>query len=301
MKWKKLGQIFIPSVISNYSYAMYPVVEIIDEKAGLIRIYYTHRDKNNYGFPSYFDAEIAAEEFRINYNHDEPIIDHSTLGHFDDSGVSLTSFVNTPSGTLLYYHGWNLGVTVPFRLSIGVAKRIKNSIFLKRLYQGPILDRSKEYPNFCSAPFVLFDNGLYKMWFSSGDPWLVTDKGPQVACHVGYAESRNGIDWVRYSTPAVSCDNNDHVVAAPCVIKDPDLYRMWYSYRGNKYRIGYAESLDGKVFVRKDNEVGITVSSDGWDSEMVCYPCVFDILNNRYMIYCGNSYGKTGFGFAIKS
>ncbi len=69
--------------------------------------------------------------------------------------------------------------------------------------------------------------------------------------------------------------------------------------RGEKYRIGYAESDDGQTFTRMDEEVGIGVSQDGWDSDMICYPCVFDLHDMRYMIYCGNEYGKTVFGLAI--
>ncbi len=77
---------------------------------------------------------------------------------------------------------------------------------------------------------------------------------------------------------------------------------MWYSYRkgdGTKYRIGYAHSNDGLHWTRKDNEVGIDVSKEGWDFEMICYPFVFDWKGNRYMLYNGNAYGKEGFGLAI--
>jgi hypothetical protein len=48
-----------------------------------------------------------------------------------------------------------------------------------------------------------------------------------------------------------------------------------------------------------DSEVGIDVSSAGWDSEMVEYPHVFDHQGTRYMLYNGNHYGETGFGYAI--
>ena len=30
---------------------------------------------------------------------------------------------------------------------------------------------------------------------------------------------------------------------------------MWYSYKGKNYKIGYAESMDGKSWVRKDSQV----------------------------------------------
>jgi hypothetical protein len=76
---------------------------------------------------------------------------------------------------------------------------------------------------------------------------------------------------------------------------------MWYSFRGNSYRIGYAESPDGITWTRRDEEAGIEISESGWDSEMLTYPWVFRHENTMYMLYNGNSYGKTGVGLAVAS
>ena len=48
-----------------------------------------------------------------------------------------------------------------------------------------------------------------------------------------------------------------------------------------------------------DETIGMDVSNNGWDSEMVCYPFVFDHKDITYMLYNGNSYGKTGMGLAV--
>jgi hypothetical protein len=76
---------------------------------------------------------------------------------------------------------------------------------------------------------------------------------------------------------------------------------MWYSYRGEHYKIGVADSTDGILWQRKDSEVGIDVSETGWDSEMIEYAHVFELRNHLYMFYNGNGYGKTGLGYAIWS
>lgn len=299
MKWEKLGRIYSPSIGDVYTHAMFPVVEITDAGRGYIRIYYTHRDETNYGFPTYMDASIVDDKFSIIYNHHEPLIEKAALGNFDDSGVNITSIVEFDGKKRFYYYGWNLGVTVPFRNSIGVAETVEDGINLERLYPGPIMERSKEFPNFCATPFVLKEGSMFKMWFAFADPWILVDGKPAVACHVGYAESENGLDWKREKTPSVANKDTDHVVSTPFVIKENGMYKMWYSYRGKKYRIGYAESSDGKTFTRMDEEAGIGVSQNGWDSDMLCYPCVFDLQGRRYMIYCGNQYGKTGLGLAV--
>ena len=73
---------------------------------------------------------------------------------------------------------------------------------------------------------------------------------------------------------------------------------MWYSYAIKKYRIGYAESKNGIDWIRKDKESGINVSKSGWDSISIEYPNVFKHNSTKYMLYCGNEFGKTGFGYA---
>ena len=74
---------------------------------------------------------------------------------------------------------------------------------------------------------------------------------------------------------------------------------MWYSVRGSRYVIGYAESADGLRWTRRDDAHGLLPSPDGWDSEMVEYPYVFDHAGTRYMLYNGNGYGRTGVGLAV--
>ncbi len=301
MIWRKLGNVYLPDEECPYTHAMFPEVECIDEKAGVIRIYYTHRDTNNYGFPTFLDAKLVGEEFTILYNHHEPIIDKGDIGNFDDSGVNVTSVRHINGKHRFYYYGWNLGVTVPFRNSIGVAEAETkgNRLHLKRVFPGPILDRAARFPGLCATPCVIPIDGGYRMYFTQGTPWIIKDGTPQVACHISFADSKDGLDWKRSEKPAVENLDTDHVITTPFVIRDAGLYKMWYSYRGTKYRIGYAESSDGKFFQRKDSEAGITVSDSGWDSEMVCYPKVFQLKGTWYMIYCGNDYARTGFGLAI--
>ena len=91
--------------------------------------------------------------------------------------------------------------------------------------------------------------------------------------------------------------------------EERSLYKMWYAKRKksdyrtnikNSYRIGYAESNDGIKWIRKDSLMKkFDISNDGWDSEMICYPFIFDHKGKRYMLYNGNGYGKTGFGLAV--
>ena len=79
-------------------------------------------------------------------------------------------------------------------------------------------------------------------------------------------------------------------------------YRSAFDFRKNKdnaYRLGYAYSNDIKNWTRDDSQVGIDVSKDGWDSDMLCYPHVFELNRKIYLLYNGNEFGKYGFGLAV--
>jgi len=77
-------------------------------------------------------------------------------------------------------------------------------------------------------------------------------------------------------------------------------YRHSLGYRGREkgYRIGYASSTDLVTWVRDDDKAGIDVSDEGWDSEMICYPHVFELDGTTRMFYLGNQVGRHGFGLA---
>ncbi|MDR3562630.1 MAG: hypothetical protein P4N59_14510 [Negativicutes bacterium] len=302
MIWRKLGNVYCPAEGERYTHAMFPEVECIDECAGRIRVYYTHRDSNNYGFPTFLDAELIGDKFTIIYNYHEPIMGKGDIGNFDDSGANITSLIKINGKRRFYYYGWNLGVTVPFRNAIGVAEASgeEADLSLTRLFPGPILDRAARFPGLCATPCVIRMGDAYRMYFTQGSPWIMTDGKPNVACRIAFADSEDGLVWRRSDEAAVDNLPTDHVVTTPFVMLDGGVFKMWYSYRGAKYRIGYAESTDGKRFQRKDSDVGISVSASGWDSEMICYPKVFRLNGTLYMIYCGNNYARTGFGLAVQ-
>ena len=77
-------------------------------------------------------------------------------------------------------------------------------------------------------------------------------------------------------------------------------YRYSLGYRGREkgYRIGYASSVDLVHWVRDDSRAGIDVSDEGWDSEMISYPHVFELDGRTLMFYLGNQVGRHGFGLA---
>ncbi|MDH5184781.1 MAG: hypothetical protein OEX12_12940, partial [Gammaproteobacteria bacterium] len=278
------------------SHAAVPIAEYIGDD--LFKIYFTSRDELNRSYTGYIVIDISRPNHILELSSN-PVLSPGGLGEFDDSGSMATWLTTYNNTTFLYYIGWNLGVTVPFRNSIGLAIRKQSDNFI-RYSPGPIIDRSMHEPHFCASCCVLPGEDVWRMWYLSCTSWNFRDGKPEHNYHIKYAESFDGINWKRDGVVAIDYSNEDeYAISRPSVIYENNCWRMWYSFRGESYRIGYAESLDGKIWTRMDKDVGIDVSKDGWDSEMIEYPFVFDHKGQRYMLYNGNGYGKTGFGIAV--
>ena len=125
---------------------------------------------------------------------------------------------------------------------------------------------------------------------------------------IAHAESSDGINWKREGRQIVADKLNEaECQALPTVVKIGNRWHMLFCYReatdfrknaARGYRIGYAFSDDLKNWTRDDKNVGIDVSEEGWDSEMMCYPHVFQCNDKTYLLYNGNEFGKYGFGLA---
>lgn len=308
MHWIKKGLIFKPDHNFDWmvSHAQVPVVEKTDEDR--LRIYFGTRNLQNQTSTAFIEVEAGYPQ-NILHVQDQPVLSIGNLGGFDDSGAMPSWIVNFNEKKYLYYTGWNIGLTVPYRNSIGISISENHGASFIRLYDGPILDRTPTEPYLCGSPCILIENDIWRMWYLSGIEWKIHAGSPEPYYHIKYAESTDGVHWKREGRVCVDFKTpNEGGIARPSVLKDGEMYRMWYSYRGgsdyrtnrsHSYRIGYAESPDGLKWVRKDDEVGITVSERGWDSEMMAYPFVIDINDKRYMFYNGNGFGKSGIGYAV--
>jgi hypothetical protein len=297
-RWIKKGLIFAPQGNSDwlFSHAALPVVDRIGD---IYRIYFSTRDKYGRAQVGYFDIGLEAPEKVLRVS-EQPVLGLGPLGAFDDSGVSTSWIVNHRQKKYHYYSGWSLGVTVPFYFYVGLAISEDGGASYQRISPAPILERNEIDPYLTASPCVLVEDDRWRMWYVSGTGWEMKDGQPRHYYHIKYSESSDGIHWKREGVVCIDYQSRDeYAFAHPCVVKEDGLYKMWYSYRGQSYRIGYGESLDGIKWTRKDEDVGIDVSASGWDSEMIEYPYLFENEGVHYMFYNGNGYGKTGIGLAV--
>lgn len=302
MRWTKLGHVFSPDTSwwwARNGYCHLPTATLVSPR--LLRVYYAALDENRYGRIGYVDLD-AEEPTRVVSAPSEPVLDIGALGSFDDCGVVPSSLVRVGTSLWLYYVGFQRAERVPYMLFTGLATaREGDDDRFIRYSRVPILDRTSDEPFSRSAPCVLVEDGLFRMWYWSCIEWTPHQLQPHYNNVIRYATSPDGIVWDVHPHICIQPDfTTEYSIGRPAVWHHKGLYHMWYSIRSfeRPYEIGYAVSQDGIDWLRHDAAAGIAASETGWDSEMICYPNVVAVGDMVYMVYNGNRHGATGFGVA---
>lgn len=316
MRWKKLGKIFDPTHfdLANdcHQFAQSPQALVYDD---FIRIYFSTRsvDTKNDKFKSH----IAFVDMKKNLQDvikvsDKTVIKLGNLGCFDEHGIFPMNVLRHNDVLYGYTCGWNRRVSVSVDTAIGLAISHDNGLTFERIGEGPILAASVHEPYLVGDGFVKFFNGVYHMWYIFGTGWkhFSENSHPDRIYKIGHAVSKDGINWVKEEAIQIITDRleENESQALPTVICIDGTYHMFFCYRyssdfrHNKnrgYRIGHAYSFDLKNWIRDDENPLLGVSDEGWDSDMLCYPNVFECDGNVYLLYNGNEFGRYGFGLAV--
>lgn len=307
--WEKKGWIYAPQGLHGFdhSHCHKPRPFLFDES--IIRIYFGARDRKGKTRTTFIDVD-ADNPNKVTYIHDRPVLDLGKLGAFDDSGANVCSVLRVGDLIYMYFIGWNPSTTVHTRNAIGLAVSDDGGWTFKWLYDGAVLDRTKEESYYTGAADVMQVKNGFWTWYTSGSEWKIVNGKPEIFYHIKWAYSVDGIDWQR---PNITCIPPSHpfeATARPSVVCENGLFHMWYSrcdlrgFRKNPskgYSAGYATSSDGRNWERRDSEAGIERSPEGWDSEAVAYPYVINIRKRRLVFYNGNGFGRTGMGWAIQA
>ena len=306
--WKKLGQIFSLRAHGKpwmKSHAMLPTPLL---KNDVIRVYFTTREQSGMSRISFVDLD-RSDPRRIVHVKDQPLLEIGRPGAFDDSGT-LTNFAMAEGQrVLLYYHGYNRRVVVPWGNAVGLAVSEDGGQTFRKAFEGPVIDRTRHEPYFAVGPWILKEDRKFRAWYSSGTEWIdIGGPALEPLYIIKYAESDDGIEWRRDNVTCIPPLRPDEANTRATVIKSKDRYRMWFCFRGSHgyrdgkdgYRIGYAESDDGIAWRRHDERAGIDLGApDSWDSLMQAYPAVLEVDGRLIMFYNGNGFGADGFGCAV--
>lgn len=309
-KWNKKGIIFKVSGEKSWmnSHAQVPYTLELED---VVRTYFSTResiDQNGMfrSYSGYVDLD-KNNLSRIVGVSENPIISLGGQGEFDEFGSMAGSVIPHKGQYYLYYCGWTRCTSVPYNWSIGLATSDNGKIF-QRKAAGPLLGAALNEPYLQACPIVYkHRDDEWHMFYLSGTKWLICSGKPESQYLLMHATSRDGLVWVRNGLPIIPAIVTDECQTSASIFYRDGLYHLIFSYRyGTRfredslrgYRIGYASSSDLITWRRDDAQAGIDVSVTGWDSQMVAYPHVFEINGQINMFYCGNNFGKDGFGWA---
>lgn len=308
-KWNKKGLIFTPdkrhSWMFSHAQCPFPV-----NFGDFIRIYFATREDYKNGMCRAFGGFVDVEKDnlqKIVRVSDQPLIDLGGIGEFDEFGSMPISVVPHNGEYFLYYVGWTRCFSVPYDWEIGFAKS-KDGVRFEKVGKGPLIGPTLHEPYLNSTPVVYkFADDNWHMFYHTGVRWLKGGNKLESQYIIKHATSSDGIDWKRNATPIIPLKVDNECQTTPALMLKDGKYHMFFCYRhgldfrcdaSRAYRIGYACSNDLVTWYRDDAKAGIDVSCSGWDSHMIEYPHISKINGKYVMFYCGNHFGKDGFGYA---
>ncbi len=316
MKWDKLGKIFDPAEhalpIKSVGFAQSPQALVLADR---VRVYFSTRERDSVGK---YLSHVAFVDFDKDFQgvlgiSPRPVIALGELGCFDEHGIFPINVLRDGDRVLAYTTGWNRKVSVSADAAIGLAVSHDGGATFEKYGRGPVMAASLREPFLVGDAFVAKYDGIYHMWYIFGVRWTQPSESdpPDRVYKIAHATSSDGIEWRRDGRLIVSDKlGADECQALPTVIRLDGIYHMYFCYRAahgfrehpdKAYRIGYAHSIDLINWVRDDTQAGIDVSATDteWDSQMQCYPHVFECDGRVYMLYNGNEFGRHGFGLAV--
>ncbi|MCO5947237.1 hypothetical protein [Mucilaginibacter flavidus] len=315
MKWLKKGLILDLSdqisLNTKFEFAQSPQTLVFED---FVRIYFSTRKKDIdsgkfLSFISFVDFDKKFE--RILNTSKDVVIALGGLGCFDEHGIFPINILRHDGKIYAYTCGWSRRVSVSVETSTGLAYSYDDGLTFQKVGTGPVLTSSLFEPMLVGDSFVRVYDGVFHMWYIFGKGWKDADENepPARVYKIAHAVSKDGIEWKKEEGRQIISDslNADECQALPTVLKIGDRYHMYFCYRqatdfrknaNRGYRLGYAFSDDLITWTRNDEGSGIEISETGWDSEMMCYPHIFECDGKQFLLYNGNEFGKHGFGIA---
>jgi hypothetical protein len=300
VRWQKKGLIYAPDGTSSWAKhsALTPTPIVLNDH--VMRVYVGFRDEWGVSRIGYVDVDAYNPSTVLSVSPD-PVLDVGIPGTFDDNGIILGDVFPFNDYLYMYYIGFQLVEKVKFLAFTGLAISGDWGNSFIRYSQSPILDRTDSALYFRAIHSTMVENGMLRVWIGGGRDWQWIDGQPFPKYNIRYLESKDGINFAKQELICVNYKDAEYRIGRPRVIKLGQNYKMFYT-RGTlqqDYLPGYAESQDGIIWTRMDNDVGIGLSETGWDSQHLSYSSIITFKGNTYMFYNGNNMGKTGFGYAV--
>lgn len=303
MNWKKKGLIFNPEGLGGWRDNTFITPTPFLLSKDVIRIYGGFRDAAGVSRIGFIDVE-AKDPGKVIQVSETPVLDIGKEGMFDDNGVILGSVIRNKEEIWMYYVGFQLVKKVKFLAYSGLAISTDNGNSFKRVTDTPILDRFGEEHYIRAIHTVIKEDNTFRTWYSAGNRWEIINGIPYPQYKIMYTESADGIHFpAKEGIDCLDVQGEEYRIGRPTTFFEDGKYKMFYTRDtyAKMYSAGYAESVDGIHWERKEEAFNLPLSASGWDSQTICYPVPLNTEYGYYLFYSGNDMGRTGVGYAVKN
>ncbi len=234
------------------------------------------------GTPNSLNSQVglATSPDGVNWtrNPENPVLRLGAPGDWDNS-ILICNHVLFDQDRK-FFEMWYVGGNSQGVLGIGYASSL-DGVHWDKYAGNPVMTTTEPWEGtLIEGQTVLKMNGVYKMWYGG------LALGDDIS-YIGYAESRDGIHWTKYSNnPILSPTGgtprywDGYSVDTPDVFFENGIYHMYYrgwNKRSGVSWIGHATSPDGLAWTRNAaNPVLVTATIGGtWDDYQIYRARVF--------------------------
>ena len=297
MRARRLGRVFGAEMGPSWmaSHAAYPAPVRRDD--GSVRVYFVTRDDRNRGQVAWVDVD-AADPLRVLAVAGEPALRPGATGEFDEAGVAIGCVVSAGGTLRLYYMGWHGTGGHPFRNAIGVAVSDDGDVF-SRFGSAPVVAPGARDPFSLGYPFVYQAGPGWEMIYGSHRGPGTSDRDMDHA--LMHATSDDGFVWRPTGLPPhralLAPGHGELGLSRPWIVDWHDERHLLFSIRRRDYTVGSARRAGDGSWIRANPDL-LGKGDAGWECEASCYASHIRIDGRDLLFYCGNNYGRTGFGVA---
>lgn len=227
-----------------------------------------------------------------------PVLAPGPAGSWDDAEVGSPCVLDDGGTLRMWYTGRGSGGT-----AIGMATfNGTTQTWIKA--GGPVLSPGPGGPQSwdivgVSTPHVIREGNLYRMWYSGQLPVLA----PFDVIRIGYAESSDGVTWVKWANNPLLLDVGATTVTSPAVLRRVGTLHLWFDATQvvNPLGIHHATSADGTAWSLDPENPVLRGVPQAWDSAGVRSPFVIEDGTTLKMWFAGrDASGKTRIGYATR-
>jgi hypothetical protein len=289
------------------SHAQVPRPIVLNDK---LRVYFATREKpdsNNQFISRIGFADLDKyDPVRVLAVSQCPVLDVGGSGQFDEFGVMPGDISHVNGGLRLLYTGWSRSADVPYTTCIGEAFSDEQGLVFTRTQAEPVMGLTNKEPILCNGPFVIVKDQCEHMFYASAKQWIQHDGRSECLYVVMHASRVEGGEWNRDGIGCLPQLHDLECQNSPVVLFLDGRYHMFFCSRHaldfrnaeRGYKLGYAWSEDLAVWQRDDGLFEMEGPEGAWENEMKCYPGIVQYDGRTLLFYCGNQFGRSGFGVA---